>query len=233
MQSIDFMREIPDYSDMSVKNKSRYQALYTQAVNPELLQLPEDISDLHALLYFIFQYNLSHVWSEKGELSRVIPFIPVQWTQVAGLSMISMTGPRYAPLLDKLAPLQSSIALYFSVLMVSLALTCAAMPDTKNYHLLMTLLLAMLDGNYDQATLNTLKAQSGDLNELWLVNYLPDPAVMTPVEDAKVQPVREYLLGGSTTRGMFPPPEKLMEDDRRPSATKGESSKKKGSCLIL
>ncbi|MBP9726516.1 MAG: hypothetical protein KBD83_03495 [Gammaproteobacteria bacterium] len=56
LQSIDFTREIPGYADMSAENKLRYEALYKQAVNPELSPLPEGVSDLEALVYFSIQY---------------------------------------------------------------------------------------------------------------------------------------------------------------------------------
>ncbi|MBP9726515.1 MAG: hypothetical protein KBD83_03490 [Gammaproteobacteria bacterium] len=81
--------------------------------------------------------------------------------------------------------------------------------------------------------LNTLKTQSTSLKLPWLVKYLPDPAAITPVEAARVEPARKFLFGDSATSGMFPPPVTPSADRELPSTPAAPSlSKKEDACLI-
>lgn len=106
-------REIPDYvqveqailgyDKMTVDNQAHYRHLYLLACYPELLRaentaedygidpsyLPQDISDLQALVYFIFYHNVAYLPS--GE--RIIPLLQSQWSQQRGLEMGGYNGP--------------------------------------------------------------------------------------------------------------------------------------------
>ncbi len=202
---------IPGYSGMEIQDQMHYEDLYVLACHPEMLQqLPEDVRDLHALMYFIFQYNLSHRWI-AGDLIHIVPFIPVKWTHESGLRM-EMTSGLYAPLLENISELQTSRSLYFSISMLSLSLMRRVEPEAKNYHLVITLLAAILDGEYSETLLSALKEQRSNLKEPWLINYLPSPAnVIINPADKNAQKIRRDLLGDGISQGMFPPAREPQE----------------------
>lgn len=206
---------IPGYATMEEPDKLHYEDLYLLACCPELLKtnaadegidsnlLPLSLTDLHALIYFIFQYNLDNEYIDG---IHITPFIPITWTQENGLIM-NMQGGIFASLLEKIADLNSTISLYFSVLMLSLLIIMNPCQEAPNYRLLILLLATMLDGHYDQTQLNSVKINQNNLSESWLLNYLPTPNTMVMNTEPSIrQTIKETLLGTGQRRGMFLPP---------------------------
>ncbi|MBP9725974.1 MAG: hypothetical protein KBD83_00705 [Gammaproteobacteria bacterium] len=230
-----YLAVIPGYTEMVDPEKSDYEYLYLLACCPrELLAnglhngidgslLPDDLPNLHALIYFVLHYNLTYIW-HKGRHEAILPFIPSRWTQAEGLSMGFDDG-RYAPLLDELAPLSPSKSLYFSVLMLSLVLIRRPDATEENYNLLILLLTSVLDGLYDQAMLKTITAQSAKLKTPWLPQYLPAPPIVTDTVDPEaLQTIKTTLLGGAGGRGMFLPYREVPAPEPTPNVFR---------CIIL
>jgi len=202
---VDLNASIPGYSGMTPQEKDHYEGLYVLACHPELLnQPPEDIRDLHALIYFVFQYNLANP-IVNGRRIHILPFIPVKWSSASGLLM-GMTSGHYASLLDRLSVLQESKTLYFALLLLSLILIRSAIPEELNYRLLFTIINVALDNRYTQGVSTGLQEHKSDLTEPWLVEYLPKEDIRIDKTDPNILSVRGYLLGNMTTRGIFPSP---------------------------
>lgn len=228
---IELDKAIPGYLSMDAHDKMRYEDLYVLACHPEMLQQPpEDIGDLHALMYFIFQYNLTYP-IVGGKRIEVLPFNPVNWTKEAGLSML-MSSSDCAPLLDELSKLLHLKSLYFCVLMLSLALIIRPNSQDITYHRFYFLLADMLTGDYEQPMLDDLKSKQNDLKEPWVINYLPDSGdVVIDAADSTVQDVRRYLLGNPTKLGLFKSPQSLR--DVGPVEGAAGYLHSSGICLIL
>ena len=225
--SIDFTA-IPGYSDMDASDLVHYEGLYVLACHPELLQqLPEDIADLHALIYFIFQYNLTNFYAKEKHF-QIVASMPAEWTKEDSLSM-GLNDGWYAPLLETLEPIATSTSLYFTVLMLSLAIIYRPETGEENYRLLVLLLTSVLDGVYDQQKLHEINAQPSRLQVSWLPRYLPSQPISTNHLDINTrQTIKTALLGSGQQRGMF-----LPFNEAAASSTRFVASPKRSFCLIL
>jgi hypothetical protein len=213
---------IPGYGGMDSESQTHYVGLYLLACYPHLLRaqgatenqgidaakLPQNISDLQALVYFIFQFNLSHDVFKKGIRDVIKSVTPVTWQMTTGMRMMMADG-YYAPLLQCLSPFEAHLPSYFIILMLCIALIRTAIRlETENYSLLIRLLTAFLDNNYNQDILNTVKTRADSLENPWLLRYLPDPRhFMTENTDSGINKVRSDLLGSVVERGMFLAPQ--------------------------
>ena len=223
---VELDKAIPGYVSMSGSDKLHYEDLYVLACHPELLQQPpEDVRDLHALVYFIFQYNLTNPVVE-GKRIKIVPFMPVKWTHKSDLSM-SVLGD-CEPLLAQLSELLPLKSLYFCVLMLSLTLIITPNSREITYHRFYVMLADILNGDYNQTKLETLKKQENELKEPWVINYIPDPTHLTvSADDSRVQDVRSFLLGSPAKLGLFEPPKPLRE------VAASQAPLWRGACLIL
>lgn len=162
---------IPAYSGMSAANKEHYKSLYLLACHTELLQeLPQDIQDLEALVYFIFYHHLAYLPSGK----RIYPMLPFGWSQSTGLSMEVITD-RSKHLLPALSVLAAMPVAYFTALMLGFALFQRYDPKAPLYHLLFQLLESLLSGRYSEAFAQIASSPERHLKYGWFFQFLPRP----------------------------------------------------------
>lgn len=213
---VDLATAIPGYPAMSAGDQLYYGDLYLLACYPKLLwtrgaskidgnQLPENLADLQALVYFIFHFNLAYV-SDAGKYTMISPFIPAQWSKDLGLTMNAYPSHGFARLLPELAPISAESSLYFSVLILSWALKRESDRTTQGYYLLYTLLISIMDNNYSQELCTSVRAKSAALDDAWLLDYLPTPPLPSFSSKGKQEGLKETLFGGSISFGLFEPP---------------------------
>lgn len=181
----------------SAKLTAREKVLDTYAnlqdILPGALELPADLDDVNALVYFIFQQN-------SGQEN-----FPIEWTMEKKLAM-KAGGGNFSTLLaaDKLNPalFDQSPSLYFAILMISIALTNASADE---YAALQSVLSTIIERSFDGNDIS-LGQVVGQLPARfrWLSGYIPQTIVASNVQGDVLSQVKTALLGNEQQAGMFP-----------------------------
>lgn len=178
------------------KSSRKYQALIEKAaaVNQALIivdsnSLPKTLPEIQAFVYFILK-------KQNADLSHIT------WTYQAGLRI---TTPGYDDFLNKISTLEAQPALYFVVLMFSIALMSLYSENKiSSYNFLRHQLKQALKNNYKMQRSDIIMVTELDVAQLaWFLSYLPETIDNVTNEDAfgwNLEKVKTDLLGDN---GLF------------------------------
>lgn len=207
--------KIPSYGDMDQITKSHFEALYLLACCPGALlkpstqehaiagdRLPDNLSDLNALVYFILIHNLS-VIVINNEVTEITPYLPCSWAEKTGLRVL------YTALLDILSPISEAKSIYFTVLLSSLMLRLHS-ADQEGYCLIYKLMLSIFEAQYNKVFKDIVRQL--DLS-VPMVRFLPIsiPAVQQDLKDSLTGIARSLIYGQNGRPPMFASPQSGRE----------------------
>lgn len=136
----------------------------------DVKQIPQTLSEIQERVFHVFYNHFQKDSASNGFQA----FIPIQLKPEGGVEMLMSDGI-YAKLLEILSPLfQASSALYYTTLLVSVALIRFRAEDKKSsYECLRQLFQTILNGSvdFDQLQKNSQYRSNSDLS--WLLAYFP------------------------------------------------------------